>query len=117
MHEIIEEDIFRVSINLINNDVFYGSTIRISKVCLCKEAGGSVQIKTHISPSYLYPRYKENNAQGNDQLTQGQADEVLAEEQARLRPSRSTEKQIFNIRVIIDKRLQHQRDLFHNFID
>ena len=30
---------------------------------------------------------------------------------------RSTVEQIFNARVIIEKCIQHQRDLFHNFID
>ena len=29
----------------------------------------------------------------------------------------SSVEQIFNSRVIIEKHLQHQRDLFHNFID
>ena len=45
------------------------------------------------------------------------ADELLAEEQLGFRPSQSTVDQIFNSRVIIEKHLQHQRDLFHNFID
>jgi hypothetical protein len=45
------------------------------------------------------------------------AEEVLAEEQAGFRAGRSTVEQIFNCRVIIEKHLQHQRDLFHNFID
>ena len=45
------------------------------------------------------------------------ADELLAEEQLGFRPSQSTVDQIFNSRVIIEKHLQHQRDLFHNFIE
>ena len=45
------------------------------------------------------------------------AEELLAEEQAGFRPGRSTVEQIFNSRVIIEKRLQHQRYLFHNFVD
>ena len=45
------------------------------------------------------------------------AGELLAEEQAGFRPGRSTVEQIFNGRVIIEKHLQHQGDLFHNFID
>ena len=45
------------------------------------------------------------------------AEELLAEVQASFRPGRSTAEQIFNSRVIIEKHLQHQRDLFHNFID
>ena len=45
------------------------------------------------------------------------AEELLAEERASFRPSRSTVEQIFNSRVIIEKHLQHQRNLFHNFLD
>jgi hypothetical protein len=45
------------------------------------------------------------------------ANEVLSEEQAGFRAGRSTIEQIFNCRVLIEKHLQHQRDLFHNFID
>ncbi|CAH1266623.1 Hypp3444 [Branchiostoma lanceolatum] len=45
------------------------------------------------------------------------AKELLAEEQAGFRPGRSTTEQIFNSRLIIEKHLQHQRDLFHNFIE
>ena len=44
-------------------------------------------------------------------------EELLAEEQAGFRPGRSTLEQIFNSRVIIEKHLQHQCDLFNNFID
>ena len=43
------------------------------------------------------------------------AEELLAE--AGFRPGRSTAVQIFNSRVIIEKHLQHQRDLFHSIID
>ena len=45
------------------------------------------------------------------------AEELLSEEQAGFRAGRSTVEQIFNCRVLIEKHLQHQRDLFHNFID
>ncbi|KAL8569366.1 hypothetical protein ACOMHN_014050 [Nucella lapillus] len=41
----------------------------------------------------------------------------FAEEQAGFRPKRSTVKQIFSIRILIEKHLQHQHDLFYNFID
>ena len=40
-------------------------------------------------------------------------EELLAEEQAGFRLGWSTAEQIFNGRVIIEKHLQHQRDLFH----
>ena len=45
------------------------------------------------------------------------AEELLVEEQAGYRPGRGTVEQIFNSRVVIEKHLQHQRALFHNFID
>ena len=45
------------------------------------------------------------------------AKELLAEERAGFRPGRSTVEQIFNSRVIKEKQLQHQRNLFNNFID
>ena len=46
-----------------------------------------------------------------------EAEEHLADEQAGFRAGRSTVEQIFNCRIIMEKHLQHQRDLFHNFID
>ena len=45
------------------------------------------------------------------------AEGLLAEEQAGFRAGRSTVGQIFNCRVLIEKHLQHQRDLLHNFVD
>ncbi|XP_052281322.1 uncharacterized protein LOC127878838 [Dreissena polymorpha] len=45
------------------------------------------------------------------------AEEVLAEEQARIRVWRGTVEQIVNCRIIIEKLLQHKRDLFHKSID
>ena len=45
------------------------------------------------------------------------AEELLAEDQAGFRPGQSTLEQIFNSQVITEKHLQHQCDLFYNFID
>lgn len=45
------------------------------------------------------------------------AEEILSEEQAGFRPKRSTTEQIFNLRLLIEKHLQHQHDLYHNFIE
>ena len=45
------------------------------------------------------------------------SEEIIAEEQAGFRANRSTVEQIFNIRTLIEKHIQHQRDLYHNFID
>ena len=46
-----------------------------------------------------------------------EAEEHLAEEQAGFRAGRSTVEQIFSCRIMMEKHLQHQRDLYHNFID
>ena len=46
-----------------------------------------------------------------------QVEELLAEEQAGFRKRKSTVEQTFNCRILIEKHLQHQQDLFHNFID
>ena len=45
------------------------------------------------------------------------AQELLAEEQAAFITGWSTAEQTFSSQAIIKKRLEHQRDLFHNFID
>ena len=45
------------------------------------------------------------------------AEELLSEEQAGFRAGRSTVEQIFNCRILMEKHIQHQKDLCHNFID
>ena len=46
-----------------------------------------------------------------------QAEKIIAEEQAGFRAGRSTTEQIFNLRILCKKFLQHQQDLYHVFID
>ena len=41
----------------------------------------------------------------------------MCQEQTGFWAGRSTMEQIFSCRVLVEKRLRHQRDLFHNFID
>ena len=48
---------------------------------------------------------------------QSQAEEIIAEEQAGFRAGRSTTEQIFNLRILCEKYLQHQQNLYHVFID
>ena len=48
---------------------------------------------------------------------QPQAEEIIAEEQAGFRAGRSTSEQIFNLRILCEKDLQHQQNLYHVFID
>ena len=44
-------------------------------------------------------------------------EKIIAEEQAGFRAGRSTTQQIFNLRILIEKYLQRQQDLYHVFID
>ena len=46
-----------------------------------------------------------------------QAEKIIADEQAGFRAGRSTTEQIFNLRILYEKYLQHQQDLYHVFID
>ena len=46
-----------------------------------------------------------------------QAEKIIAEEQAGFRAGRSTTERIFNLRILCEKYLQHQQDLYHVFID
>ena len=48
---------------------------------------------------------------------QQQAEEVIAAEQAGFRAGRSTTEQIFNLKILCEKYLQHQQNLYHVFID
>ena len=46
-----------------------------------------------------------------------QAEKIIAEEKAGFRAGRSTTEQIFNLRILCEKYLQHQRDLYHVFLN
>ena len=46
-----------------------------------------------------------------------QTKKIIAEEKAGFRAGRSTTEQIFNLRILCEKYLQHQQDLYHVFID
>ena len=48
---------------------------------------------------------------------QPQAEEIIEEEQAGFRAGRSTTEQIFNLRILCQKYLQHQQNLYQVFID
>ena len=45
-----------------------------------------------------------------------QAEKIIAEEQAGFRAGRNTTEQIFNLRILCEKYLHHQQDLYHIFI-
>ena len=44
-----------------------------------------------------------------------EAEKIIAEEQAGFRAGRSTTEQIFSLRILYEKYLQHQQDLYHVF--
>ena len=46
-----------------------------------------------------------------------QAEEIIKEEQAGFRAGRSTAEQMFNLRILCEKYLQHQQSLYHIFVD
>ena len=46
-----------------------------------------------------------------------QAEETIKEEQAGFRSRRSTAEQIFNLRILCEKYMQHQQSLYHVFVD
>ena len=46
-----------------------------------------------------------------------EAEKIIAEEQAGFRPGRSTTEKIFNLRILCERYLQHQQDLYHVFIE
>ena len=46
-----------------------------------------------------------------------QAEKTIAEEQAGFLAESSTTEQIFNLRILCEKYLQHQQDLYYVFID
>ena len=46
-----------------------------------------------------------------------QTEKIIAEEQVGFRAEMSTKEQTFNLRILYEKYLQHQKDLYHIFID
>ena len=46
-----------------------------------------------------------------------EVEKIIAAEQARFRPGLSTTEQIFNLRILCERYLQHQHDLYHVFFD
>ena len=46
-----------------------------------------------------------------------QAEKIIAEKLAGFRAGRNTTEQIFNLRILCEKYLKHQQDLYHVFID
>ena len=82
------------------------STPKKGNVRLCKNYR-TISLISH--PSKIMLRVILNRLKGK-------AEKILAEEQAGFSAGGSTTEQIFNVRLIIEKHLLHQKDLIHNFI-
>ena len=46
-----------------------------------------------------------------------QVEKIITEKQAGFRAGRSTTEHIFSLRILCEKYLQHQQDLYHVFVD
>ena len=64
----------------------------------------------HLSP-------KQGHVEDHTERFNPQAEKIIAEEQPGFRALRSTTKQLFNLRILREKYLKHQQDLYHVFID
>ena len=60
---------------------------------------------------------KQSHAEDHTEQIEATSGENHREEQAGFRAGRSTTEQIFNLRILCEKYLQHQQDLYHVFID
>ena len=60
---------------------------------------------------------KQNHPEDHTEQIEATNGEIIVEEQAGFRAGRSTTEQIFNLRILCEKYLQHQQDLYHVFID
>ena len=65
------------------------------------------QAMSELSYCQPYQPSQQDHAPSYPFRTQGQAEELLAEEQAGFRPGWSTVEQIFNSQVIMEKHLHH----------
>ena len=67
------------------------------------------------------PHQSPKQSHADDHIEQIEATsarkKIIDEKQAGFRAGRSTTEQIFNLRILCKKYLQHQQDLYHVFID
>ena len=73
--------------------------------------------KKRLENQQLNMSSQKSHAPNLTQPTQIKAEELLSEEQAWFGPGRNTMKQILNCSILTEKHLEHQKELFHNFID
>ena len=60
---------------------------------------------------------KQSHAEGHTEQIEAASGEIIAKEQTGFREGRETTEQIFILRILCEKYLQHQQDLYHVFID
>ena len=61
--------------------------------------------------------FKQSHAEDHTEQIEATSSEVIAEEQAGFGAGRSNTEQIFNLRILCERYLQLQEDLYHVFID
>ena len=66
--------------------------------------------KPHQSP-------KQSHAEDHNEQIEATSGNIIAREQAGFRARRSITEQIFNLRILCEKYLKHQQDLYYVFID
>ena len=67
-------------------------------------------VQTHQSP-------KQSHVEDPAEQIEATSEKIIAEEQAGFRAGRSTTEQIFNLRILCEKYLQHLQDLYLVLID
>ena len=61
--------------------------------------------------------HKQSHAEGHTEQIEAASGEIIAKEQTGFREGRETTEQIFILRILCEKYLQHQQDLYHVLID
>ena len=77
---------------------------------------GNLQLCQNYMTISLISHPSKVMLKGIQNRLQPQAEEIIAEEQAGFRAGRITKEQIFNLRILCEKNLQHQQNLYDVFI-
>ena len=99
---MVHQSVARFMVNLSNHP--YSKEIRSQKML-------------KLSYYKSYQQYKQTSTDNYIEQIIPQAEDILAEEQAGFRKNRSTTEQILNCRLIIEKHIDHKRQVYHNIID
>ena len=79
--------------------------------------GNLQQLERTIAQSAQYATQVKSSARVLLNRLKPQVESIIAEEQAGFRSGRSTTEQIFNLRILCERYLQHQQDLYQAFTD